>query len=97
MLRCPRPKKYQLFVSISDKVDGLSSFRSSKESVKDNQLAKFGDEDLEFFGDDKVHGWDSCEENCDGERSIMMILLRIARNSMIGMLAYLHGKDYIMI
>ena len=49
------PKKYHLFVFVCDKVKGHSAFRSSKESVKDNRSAKFGDEYLEFFGDAKVH------------------------------------------
>ncbi|KAL5561678.1 hypothetical protein UlMin_031425 [Ulmus minor] len=44
------PKKYHLFVSVYAKSEGHSSFRSSKESIKDTQSTKFGDEYLEFFG-----------------------------------------------
>ena len=58
------PKKYHLFVSLYAKAEGHSSFRSSKESIKDTQLTKFGDEYLEFFGYEEVNGTDSFEEDC---------------------------------
>ena len=50
------PKKYHLFILVHEKVEGPSSFRSSKESAEDNQSAKFGAEYLKSFGDDEVHG-----------------------------------------
>ena len=59
-------KKYHLFVSVYAKVEGHSSFRSSKESVKDNQSTKFGDEYLEFFSYEEVNGTYSFEEDCSG-------------------------------
>ena len=62
------PKKYHLFISVYAKAKGHSSFSSSKESVKDTQSTKFGDEYLEFFGYKEVNGTYSFEEDCSGGR-----------------------------
>ena len=62
------PKKYHLFILVYAKVEGHSSFRSSKESIKDTQSTKFGDEYLEFFGYEEVNMTDSFEQDCSGGR-----------------------------
>ena len=62
------PKKYHLFVLVSEKVDGYLSFRSNKESVKDNHATNFGDNYLDFFGDKEVHGFDYIKEDYDVEK-----------------------------
>ena len=58
------PKKYHIFVLVYAKSEGHSSFRGSKESVKDNQTTKIGDEYLEFFGYKEVNRTYSFEEDC---------------------------------
>ena len=61
------PKKYHLFFSVTKKVDSHTSLRSRKESVKDNHAIKFGNNNLDFFGDEEIHGLDSSKEDFDGD------------------------------
>ena len=61
------PKKYKLFVFVSDKVVGESSKKSNNKYVKGNNVNKVGVNFVNYIGDNEAYGLEYNEEDDDLE------------------------------